>query len=306
MIMEGEKQDKKGYVFEGRQEGVEKLMDMSGFCRSVVFYWAMYTKDKIVAENEQIADNFSSSGWQRLKKLYTDNDVHFETGILMPCMNWTFIGTVLLTGPLGWQRAADRYNRYARGRIFLSPRDALVSVHFMHDCVVGTTIIAIVTRNNLRRRWDYAFASFLRMGAINGALAALYVGCMVAAITHVATWRDHFSLWTIPVITTSVSSIIACPFGLRKVMQATSLGLAYGLTVSLIIFGVSYFSSRTVHDTYQQFKQEHELMMRAERDKDRKVKIYQEENKIWPKSLARLLMEKDKKLKDEISEDSSK
>ncbi|KAM3725399.1 Complex I assembly factor TIMMDC1 [Dirofilaria immitis] len=240
------------------------------------------TKDKIVAENEQIADNFSSSGWQRLKKLYTDNDVHFETGILMPCMNWTFIGTVLLTGPLGWQRAADRYNRYARGRIFLSPRDAL------------------------RRRWDYAFASFLRMGAINGALAALYVGCMVAAITHVATWRDHFSLWTIPVITTSVSSIIACPFGLRKVMQATSLGLAYGLTVSLIIFGVSYFSSRTVHDTYQQFKQEHELMMRAERDKDRKVKIYQEENKIWPKSLARLLMEKDKKLKDEISEDSSK
>uniref|UniRef100_A0A8R1XUX7 Complex I assembly factor TIMMDC1, mitochondrial n=1 Tax=Onchocerca volvulus TaxID=6282 RepID=A0A8R1XUX7_ONCVO len=237
------------------------------------------TKDKIVAENEQIADNFNSSGWQRLKKLYNDKDVHFETGILMPCMNWTFIGTVLLTGPLGWQRAADRYDRYAKGRIFLSPRDAL------------------------RRKWDYAFVSFLRRGAINGTLTTLYVGCMVAAITHFATWRGHFSLWSVPVITTSVPSIIACPFGLRKMMQAASLGLACGLTLSLIVFGVSYFSNLTINDTYQRFKQEHELLMRAERDKDEKVKLYQKENKIWSRNLAKILMEKDKKLKDEISED---
>lgn len=43
--------------------------------------------------------------------------------------------------------------------------------------------------------------------------------------------------------------------------------------------------------------------MRAERDKDEKVKLYQKENKIWSRNLAKILMEKDKKLKDEISED---
>lgn len=58
-------------------------------------------------------------------------DVHFETSIVMQCMEWTFIGTVLFTGPLGWQRAAERYNRYSKGRIFLSPRDALVSISMM-------------------------------------------------------------------------------------------------------------------------------------------------------------------------------
>lgn len=69
------------------------------------------------------------------------------------------------------------------------------------------------------------------------------------------------------------------------------------------MFGVSYFSNLTINDTYQRFKQEHELLMRAERDKDEKVKLYQKENKIWSRNLAKILMEKDKKLKDEISED---
>ncbi|KAL3982849.1 putative integral membrane protein [Acanthocheilonema viteae] len=224
-------------------------------------------EDKVITEIEQITDDPKNNGWQRLKDVYINKDIHFETSILMPCMEWTFIGTVLLTGPVGWQRAADRYNRYARGRIFLSPRDAL------------------------RRKWDYAFASFLRMGAINGTLAALYVGCMVAAITHVAAWRGYFSLWTVPVITTSVPSLIACPLGLRKMLQAASLGLSCG---------------QTADDTYQQFKREYELMLRAERIKEENVKLYQKEHKIWSRSLAKLLMNKDKKLKDEISEHSSK
>ncbi|KAL3982850.1 putative integral membrane protein [Acanthocheilonema viteae] len=239
-------------------------------------------EDKVITEIEQITDDPKNNGWQRLKDVYINKDIHFETSILMPCMEWTFIGTVLLTGPVGWQRAADRYNRYARGRIFLSPRDAL------------------------RRKWDYAFASFLRMGAINGTLAALYVGCMVAAITHVAAWRGYFSLWTVPVITTSVPSLIACPLGLRKMLQAASLGLSCGLTLSLIVFSVSHFSSQTADDTYQQFKREYELMLRAERIKEENVKLYQKEHKIWSRSLAKLLMNKDKKLKDEISEHSSK
>ncbi|EFO15848.1 hypothetical protein LOAG_12659 [Loa loa] len=240
-------------------------------------------KDKVVAESEQhIVDNSNTSGWQRLRNMYINKDVHFETSILVPCMEWTFVGTVLLTGPLGWQRAADRYNRYARGRIFLSPRDAL------------------------RRKWDYAFASFLRMGAINGTLAALYVGCMVAAITHVAAWRDHFSLWTVPVITTSLPFIIAYPLGLRKMVQTANLGLACGLTLSLIVFSASYFSNQTINETYQQFKREHELMLRAERIRDENLKIYQKEHKIWPKSLAKLMMDKDKKLENEISENPSK
>ncbi|KAK6111225.1 putative integral membrane protein [Brugia pahangi] len=239
------------------------------------------TKDEVVIENEH-ADDSNTSGWQRLKNVYFNKDVHFETSILMPCVEWTFIGTVFFTGPLGWQRAADRYNRYARGRIFLSPRDAL------------------------RRKWDYAFTSFLRLGAINGTLASLYVGCMVAAITHVAAWRGHFSLWTIPIITTSVSSVVACPLGVRKMVQAASLGLTCGLTLSLIMFSVSYFSAQTVDDTYQQFKREYELILRAERVKDENIKIYQKEHKIWSRNLAKLLMDKDKKLESENSEIPSK
>uniref|UniRef100_A0A0R3S3I5 Complex I assembly factor TIMMDC1, mitochondrial n=1 Tax=Elaeophora elaphi TaxID=1147741 RepID=A0A0R3S3I5_9BILA len=239
-------------------------------------------EDKAVAEIGKTADNSSSNGWQRLKNVYTNKDVHFETSILMPCMEWTFIGTVFLTGPLGWQRAADRYNRYARGRIFLNPHDAL------------------------RRKWDYAFVSFLRMGAISGTLASLYVGCMVATITHVAAWRGHFSLWTIPVITTSIPSVIACPLGLKKMMQAASIGLTCGLTLSLIVFGISRFSNQTVDCTYQQFKREHELMLRAERIKEESVKLYQKEHKIWSRSVAKFLMYKNKKLEDEISENPSK
>ncbi|CAG9531247.1 unnamed protein product [Cercopithifilaria johnstoni] len=239
-------------------------------------------EDKDIAEIEQTADNSKCNGWQRLKNIYINKDMCFETSILMPCMEWTFIGTVLFTGPVGWQRAADRYNRYAKGRVFLSPRDAL------------------------RRKWDYAFASFLRTGAINGTLAALYVGCVVAAITHVAAWRGHFSLWTVPVITTSIPSIIACPLGLRKMVQAASLGLTCGLTLSLIVFSVSHISSQTIDDTYQQFKQEHELVFRAERIKEENAKLYQKEHKIWSRSLAKLLMDKNEKLEDEISENSSK
>lgn len=64
-----------------------------------------------------------------MKHVSNVTDMHFETSILMPCMEWTFIGTVFLTGPAKWRRAADRYNRYARGRIFLSPHDALVSIY---------------------------------------------------------------------------------------------------------------------------------------------------------------------------------
>lgn len=73
----------------------------------------------------------------------------------------------------------------------------------------------------------------------------------------------------------------------------------------MIVFSVSRFSSQTVDDTYQQFKREHELMLRAERVKDEELKIYQKEHKIWSKSFAKLLMDKEKKLQHEISENPS-
>ncbi|EJW80482.1 hypothetical protein WUBG_08609 [Wuchereria bancrofti] len=107
-------------------------------------------------------------------------------------------------------------------------------------------------------------------------------------------------------ISASVSSIVACPLGLRKMVQAASLGLTCGLTLSLIVFSVSYFSAQTVDDTYQQFKREYELILRAERVKDENIKIYQKEHKIWSRNLAKLLMDKDKKLESENSEIPSK
>lgn len=62
-------------------------------------------------------------------------DVHFETGITAPCMRWAFIAAVLLRAPLSWQKAAERYNRYSKGRVYLSARDAVVSQRYAKTCV---------------------------------------------------------------------------------------------------------------------------------------------------------------------------
>ncbi|VDN01256.1 unnamed protein product [Thelazia callipaeda] len=238
-------------------------------------------KDKV--GNEKIVDRFTPNcGWRRLKGIYTDGGVHFETGILLPCMEWSFISAVLITAPRGWQEAAERYNRYSKGRIFLNSHDAL------------------------RRKWDYAFVSFLRRGGIFGSLAALYVGCIVGSITHVTAWRDHFSLWTVPIITTSLPCVFAYPFGLSKMLQTGTLGLTCGLTVSLIVYCASHFCNQTVNDTYQKFKNDYEVMLMNKRDEDKNISIYQKEHKIWFRNLARFQIEREKHLKkDEISAKSS-
>lgn len=75
----------------------------------------------------------------------------------------------------------------------------------------------------------------------------------------------------------------------------------YRLTLSLIVYSVSYFSSQTVDDTYQQFKREHEMLLRAEQIKDENIEKYQKENKIWFKNLAKIMIDKDKKLANEVS-----
>ncbi|VDK89292.1 unnamed protein product [Litomosoides sigmodontis] len=78
--------------------------------------------------------------------------------------------------------------------------------------------------------------------------------------------------------------------------------VAIMLTVSLIVLGASHFSGQTVDGTYQQFKREHEMMLRSERIKEESVRQYQEEHRIWSRSLAKLLMNKDKKLGDGVSD----
>uniref|UniRef100_A0A915PMV5 Complex I assembly factor TIMMDC1, mitochondrial n=1 Tax=Setaria digitata TaxID=48799 RepID=A0A915PMV5_9BILA len=256
-----------------------------------------------VTESEPIPVSSSrlyTGGWHRLKELYTDGEIHFETGILAPCMKWAFIGTAFLTAPLKWQSAAERYDRYSKGRIFLNPHDALVNK--LSILIDSVKLMIQATFVMTRRKWDYAFASFLRAGAINGTLAALYVGCMIAAVTHVAAWRDHFSLWSIPVITTSVSSIIACPFGLQKVVKGGAVGLTSGFALSVVLYSTSYFSNQTVDEIYREFKRQHELTLQAKRDEDRNLTVYQKEHKIWLRGLAKLQMERDEKLKNKTED----
>lgn len=54
-----------------------------------------------------------------------------------------------------------------------------------------------------------------------------------------------------------------------------------------------------MNDIYQEFKKDCEVELRKREDQTRRIKLYQKENGIWLKGLAKLQMDRDENLKDD-------
>lgn len=188
---------------------------------------------------QNTAKQIPVTGWQRIKGIYTDGDVHAEKDITVKIGRGAFMVGAFVGGFLGTQRAAERYEMHSYGRKFLSFGDAML------------------------RKSDYAVLVFLKNGFKTGLKSSMLVGSITFMTGHLAAWRDRFSAWYFPSISVPVFAIMTLPYGSLAMLEGIGLGMATGLTMTAITYLIARLNGKPIDETYKDLKCQYEANERA-------------------------------------------
>lgn len=239
-------------------------------------------KDRQPAESRGATEDGSvvipESGWQRIKKVYTDGDVHAETHVTVRMTRLAFVAGMFVGGFFRHQDKIDRYELHSQGKIFLSRGDIL------------------------RRKWDYGIIMFARNGFKAGMRSAVLVGSIIFLTGHISAWRDRFSAWYFPAISAPICTILALPYGGAAALGALGLGTSTGLALTAVSYAIAYELGKTVDDAYKDAKKNYEDDVKRRKEAEKKLLDFMKENNIKWRGEAHKLMKKKKEMKSFAAE----
>ncbi|KAH7726761.1 Protein Y38F2AR.3 a [Aphelenchoides avenae] len=181
-------------------------------------------------------------------------------------------GTIFtISGLLSAPEAIRRFEAYAVGKNFASPRNAL------------------------RRKLDYAFVAFVRNGFKPALLIATLTTALVVGVTHLTEYRNKFSWTYFPAVSASVCAILAVPLRVRGMASAASIGLSAGLLLSGVSLVAALEQGVSFDDTYWIFKQEVEHNLQTSWDREQKIKEICAKEKVWRPQAIKMLEENEKR-----------
>ncbi|TMS39073.1 hypothetical protein L596_005656 [Steinernema carpocapsae] len=231
-------------------------------------------KEYVETQDQQIPQpkKEPETGWERILQMYDDGKPHMEIDVTVKMVRAAFFGGFFFGGYSGHVMARERYNMHVVGKKFLSPRDAM------------------------KRKLDFSIVMFAKKGFSMGFKAAALIGSVVFLSTHIARYRDRFSLTYFPAISASVGSVLAFPIGVLGSMKAIGLGLSSGTMLSMVVYLYALALNKSVDAAYKQFRDEYDEELREELIlNERALRLMKEQKLFWKQSAIRMIKEMDDK-----------
>ncbi|KAI6221153.1 hypothetical protein M3Y95_01010600 [Aphelenchoides besseyi] len=206
------------------------------------------------------------AGWERLKKFYNLDELCMERDITTRTLRTVFIVGGIVGGLSGRQEAERRLQMYTTGMTFGS------------------------RANRFTRTMDYRILAFLRNGLRYGVRSGVLIGSILMTTSHLTLYRDRFSLWYLPAISGAVCLVThrasACaffsfPLGLYGLVQATTLGITAGTTLSSSVYLYSLYLDKTVDEAYRVYREEYEKQIEERRQTHEDMKQLAKESNLW-------------------------
>ncbi|KAI1713947.1 hypothetical protein DdX_08831 [Ditylenchus destructor] len=222
----------------------------------------------------------STSGWRRVWAMYKEGAPYtMERYLSEQTLEMSFMSGMFVGGMLGIPETQRRAETHAVGQHFGS-RGA-----------------------SMRRQADYIIMMSLKNGFIGGVKMITLVGSFVCLTTHLAVYRDHFSLLYFPLSAAVSSFLFGMPHGRLGIVSTFKLGMIpVGIVATLPVIYYRYHGLESIDAGYKHFKRSFEEELKKEEELNNRLRQIMRDEKLYLRSTAKRRLEE---IKQEAKENGN-
>ncbi|KAI1717773.1 hypothetical protein Ddc_09623 [Ditylenchus destructor] len=221
------------------------------------------------ASTRSVEESKSTSGWRRVWAMYKEGAPYtMERYLSEQTLEMSFMAGLFVGGMLGVPETQRRAETHAVGQHFGS-RGA-----------------------SMRRQADYIIMMSLKNGFFGGVKLATLVGTFVCLTTHLAVYRDHFSLLYFPLSAAVSSFLFGLPHGRVGIVSTFKLGMIpVGIFATVPLIYSRYHGLESIDAGYRHFKRYLEEEHEKEEALNSRLRQIMREEKLYLRSTAKRRLE---------------